>query len=91
MKNWMLLIVCSMFLGAAVQAADKVDESKMDEKEKTRRRMLRAAGIDPDKRDAEIAAKKAAAAAGKSTSTAPTATTAPGVPNEYTFNVSGMM
>jgi hypothetical protein len=90
MKTWMLLIVCSMFLGAAVKAADKVDESKMDEKEKTRRRMLRAAGIDPDKRDAEIAAKKAAAA-GKTATSAPTAATAPGVPNEYTFNVSGMM
>jgi len=83
MKNWMVLIVCSMFLGAAVNAADKVDESKMDEREKTRRRMLRAAGIDPDKKKEEP--KPAAGAA------TPMTATAPGVPNEYTFNVSGMM
>ena len=71
-------------LASAVKAAEKVDESKMDEKEKTRRRMLRAAGIDPDKKKDE---PKPAAPAGAM----PATSTAPGVPNEYTFNITGMM
>ena len=85
MKKLMFLLACSMFLAAAVRSAEKVDESKMDEREKTRRRMLRAAGIDPDKKKDE---PKPAAGAGGAMSGA---ATAPGVPNEYTFNVSGMM
>jgi hypothetical protein len=45
--------------------------------------MLRAAGIDPDKKKDEP--KPAAGAA------MPATAAAPGVPNEYTFNISGMM
>jgi hypothetical protein len=84
MKKLMFLLACSIFLGAVVNAAEKVDESKFDEKERTRRRMLRAAGIDPDKKKDEP--KQPAAGAMPATAATP-----PGVPNEYTFNVSGMM
>jgi copper chaperone CopZ len=81
MKTLAYLVLCSMFLGV-VSAADKVDESKMDEKEKTRRRMLRAAGIDPDKKKEEP--KPAAAAA-------PMGTSAAKGGESYAFNVTGMM
>ena len=84
-KKLMLLVVCSLFLGAAVKAAEMADESKMDEKEKTRRRMLRAAGIDPDK-------KKEAPKAPATNAPAATADAKGGSGGtSYTLNVTGMM
>ena len=83
-KKLMLLALCSVFMGASMQAADMADESKMDEKEKTRRRMLRAAGIDPDKKKETAPAAPAAgtpAVAGAKTSGG----------TSYTLNVTGMM